>query len=446
MHHYLTANRVLFPDFDSGALPARRANKHLLHRSAPHAPPHRTASMSDYGDEYSDYEEDWFYVEEEYMVADDLAEHAVQSPPPVAYDEDLEPEWDRFEYFNDLEYASDGYDNAAFEPHQNGKASSKTSRKRKRGTPTNGDRKKQRLEGEAASKDSSVMLTHTPIVWRSQNERGAKPRFLAENAETYALLKDWRERMADAPQWARKSTRLATPGPSSPEATKAQPVAEPGSLSAGSESAAENGGGAGIDPGALMAALQNNLAAAGGPLSGMDPQQLLQFVMRMAADEDAGDDIAGEMVDQMLNQGDDEEEDDEETEINLLSWVAQQRNKNASAHGDSSGMLSTPESPDASRRSKRLPTPPSSEANRTVRIIKEAMENAGPGAKNATTLRESPSLEQPSRKRKAEDASLAETSESATKRRVMGSCDAPTTASKAKAVSSKPRRTDHVER
>ena len=53
--------------------------------------------MSDYGDDYSDYGGDeWFYVEEEFMAADDLAEHAVASPPPTTYaDEDAAEDWDR---------------------------------------------------------------------------------------------------------------------------------------------------------------------------------------------------------------------------------------------------------------------------------------------------------------------------------------------------------------
>ena len=75
---------------------------------------------------------------------------------------------------------------------------------------------------------------------------------------------------------------------------------------------------------ALLAALQRQLAAAGGPLSGMDPQQLLEFATRMAANQDAGDDIAGEMADAML--AGDDEDDDGNAEENLLSWVAQQRN------------------------------------------------------------------------------------------------------------------------
>ena len=55
------------------------------------------------GDEYDDGESDydeWFYVEDTYLVADDLAEHAINSPPPTTYaDDDAMEEWDRFEYY-----------------------------------------------------------------------------------------------------------------------------------------------------------------------------------------------------------------------------------------------------------------------------------------------------------------------------------------------------------
>ncbi|KAK3047513.1 hypothetical protein LTS18_013140, partial [Coniosporium uncinatum] len=56
------------------------------------------SDQEDYGDD--DFYDDYFYVEDSYDICDDLAEHAVPSPPPFEA-----PEWDdhsRFDYWNDL--------------------------------------------------------------------------------------------------------------------------------------------------------------------------------------------------------------------------------------------------------------------------------------------------------------------------------------------------------
>lgn len=174
-----------------------------------------------------------------------------------------------------------------------------------------------------------------------------------------------------------------------------------------------------------MAALQNQLATAGGPLSGMDPQQLLQFALRMANGKDAGDDIAGEMADAML--GGEEEEADEAKEAQLLSWVAQQRNANKDA------AATEPESPEATRDSNRPPTPPLSQANRSVKDADTKEEEGGARSKTWTAQE---TKHVGSNKRKAEDDGGEEASGSSrtTKRRVTRSFNAPTASSRAKAA------------
>lgn len=385
-------------------------------------------NMSDYGDDYSDNGEEWYYVEDEYMAADDLAEHAVASPPPTTYgDEDMQPDWDRFDYFNDLEYASDGYDNAKFEVHNAKDA--KTARKRKRAATTTQSRKRRPTQ-TTDSQTSMALMEHSPIVWRAQADRETKPKLLDENTQSFALLKDWRKALADTPEWARasppKSPRVRPPRPGKGKAVLPPvPVSPPSDIDEDVDEEMEGDEDAGISQEALMAALQRQLAAAGGPLSGMDPQQLLEFAMRMATDKDAGDEIAGEMADAML-EGDDDE-DDADAEENLLSWVAQQRNANQSAPGDD------PKSPpEAPSNSERPPTPPSSEANRSIRAS-ETTAKAVPSNTKTSSL-----------KRKADDEVDAESSTKAIKKRVTRSFDAPTAASRAKTTA--PARTTRATR
>lgn len=392
--------------------------------------------MSDYGDDYSDYGDEWMYIEDEYMAADDLAEHTIASPPPTAYgDDDVDAEWDRFDYFNDLEYASDGYDDARFLPHDSKDA--QTGQKRKRAHVGSRSKKKRRVTGSVTEAINPLVTAHSPVVWRAHSERGSKLKSLSDDAPSFALLKDWRNKLGDTPEWARGSPPAKSPSALSHEElavdapnflARAEELLDDEALEDGDEEMVDGdeAGDVNISQDALMAALQRQLAAAGGPLSGMDPQQLLQFAMRMMTDKDAGDDIAGEMADAML-EGEKGEEGDEEAESqdNLLSWVAQQRNANKDA------AATEPKSPEATRDSKRPPTPPSSEANRSIKAA-ESKTKAG-GAKSKTwTAQETTSAA--SLKRKAGDDDEPESSTKTVKKRVTKSFDAPTAASQAKAA------------
>lgn len=376
--------------------------------------------MSDYGDDYSDYGEEWFYVEEEFIAADDLAEHAVASPPPTTYaDEDAAEDWDRFDYFNDLEYASDGYDDAVFEV-QDAKGA-KTGQKRKRHIQPNRSKKRQRMLGET----EAAALGMSPIVWRSQANRGLQPKLLDENTPAYTVLHDWRKKLQETPQWARGSppqspaVQAARAGKHTAEIDgTVKATTPPSELDEEDEGAHEDE--MDIDPGALMAALQSRLAEAGGPLSGMDPQQLLDFAMRMATGKDAGDDIAGEMADAMLNQGEVDDEEDPEAEANLLSWVAQQRN---------SGTGPSATAPDSTANNIRAAPAPSEET-----INAEASQGGIKAGQNETKghPRTNTAL-----KRKAGDDNEVELSSKPVKKRVTRTFDAPTAASQAKITSSK---------
>jgi hypothetical protein len=417
------------------------------------------AKMSDYGDDLSDYGDEWFYVEEEYMVADDLAEHAVQSPPPMTYED--EEEWDRFEYFVDIEYASDGYDDAKFEP-KNGTGDTKIGKKRKRGTTTTPSRKRQKpVKPQTIGQGDMEMLSNSPVVWRSHEERDARPKVLEGNTEAYALMKDWREKLADTPQWTRQSSHSTPPDQTASQAANAKLsfVSDPKAPICGAydeEEEEEDGEeDAQLDPAAIMAVLQERLAAEGGPLSGMNPEQVLQFAMRMAGGGNVGDDVAGEMADEMLdkmmNQGDGDEED-EDAEANLLSWVAQQRDTSSSGtvNGQSSATTSTPHPAGESRGTKRPLTPPSSEANHSVRHKDDVMEHIIPHVTDATDAAASAEVPQEadreSRKRKAVDSADVEDTETATKKRATRSYAASTAASQAKTAPPKTTRSGRARR
>lgn len=375
--------------------------------------------MSDYGDDdISDYEE-WMYVEDEYMVADDLAEHVVNSPPPAFYlDEDDIPEWDRYDYYNDIEYDSDGYDDDKDED-------SKTGEKRKRGGENQSRKKKQKLGSSGQFVDEE-----SPVIWRSRASREVKPNVLNGELEPYALLKDWRVRLAETPAWAAGSPRRH----SLRQANMPQAEISEAAASEAASPTVEDGdceeGGTVLGQEALMASLQSHLASADGPLKDMDPQQMLQFLMRMVEGEDAADDIAGELADSMLAQGDrDEEDEDEEAPANLLAWLSKQRDAPQDGHLDAEEpATSKPESPKVRYKSDRPPTPPSSETNRNVRGMepgKPETQSTNAFDHNCTSLESGEGAF--SRKRKSED----ETVDTAPKRRATRSFAAPTAANQA---------------
>jgi hypothetical protein len=387
--------------------------------------------MSDYDDDYDDYEGDFFYVEDEYMAADDLAEHAVASPPPATCgDEDMEDDWDRFDYFNDLEYASDGYDEARFQALD--VKGAKAGLKRKR-TLRTAPAKKRLAKESVSTQTEPTLLGHSPIVWRSQANRGIKPKTLDDNAQPYALFKNWRETLADIPDWAKGSP------PSSPGTLSSRPgkgkgrmtfVTEPASPPYDEEHDGDGDdddgddmdqGQDGIPQEALLAALQRQLAAAGGPLSGMDPQQLLEFAMRMATDKDAGDDIAGEMADAMLG-GQDDDEEDADAEEKLLSWVSQQRN------GKNQEPPAEEEDGDAMEA-----TPPSTNTNPSLRVT-DTNTTSNPSPHTPVQ----PNTNKSSLKRKAQDEPTGQGSTKVIKKKATRSFDAPTAASQAKAAPSRP--------
>ncbi|PVH95271.1 hypothetical protein DM02DRAFT_164780 [Periconia macrospinosa] len=420
--------------------------------------------MSDYGDDYSDGEygaEDWFYVEEEYMPADDLAEHAVQSPPPTVYDEDRLEEWDRFDCFNDIEYASDGYDNVKFET-KNCPGDTKIGQKRKRRTApsTRGRKRHQPVKAHIIGQGNDEMLINSPVVWRSRESREANPKVWNGDTGTYALLKDWREKLADAPQWPRQSSHPVSPAltPSSKSNGRNSVQLPEPPLGADVEYEGEDleddgeEGDAELDPAAILAVLQQRLAAEGGPLSGMNPEQVLQFAMRMANGEDGGDDIAGEMADEMLENmmaGGESDEEDEETEANLMSWVAQQRNSsaNTTANGETlrvdanntkePSLASSSSKPTRASRSTRHTDTKEDEAMQDVTTENGDVGDVGDeqaGETNPIDPNSQPAAKPATRKRKA--ATEAESDPSTTKRRApTPSYQSSTAASQARAVS-----------
>ena len=403
-----------------------------------------------------------------FALQDDLAEHTVASPPP--YEDENYEDWDRFDYWNDIESESEGFDDEGHKKKSLSKAS-KTGQKRKNRADVSRSKKKRKIEGGASQVAQDRPLSPTPtVLWRSRKSREKEDNVrvgsLNETEEPYALLKDWRERLGGTPRPTSYEPIEPedVPAPEERKSGKARRGAKAGPLSPSSDASDDELEGlvsaSGLDSEALKTALQKRLAEAGGPLEGFDQSLLLKYVMRMMTNEEASDDIAGELAEDMLNRP-----DDDPLAAGISSWLSQmgtpkktqevgpqpeQTKKGASSSSQSPFVV--PMSPAVAATDQHPPTPSSTETNTSANVPKKRVKRLAvttapargkvalqpskrkPEPNDTATPNAQPTTQPRTRKRKAE-TDEAEGSESAPKpKRAARSYDAPTATSKAKAV------------
>jgi len=151
-------------------------------------------------DECGEDGDNYMWVEDEYAPADDLVEMVVPDPPVHAAPEE---EWDdltRFEYWNDIEYDSDGYhdqDEATIRKPQQLRGqmsamnlSQRTSKKRKASFDLNQPTKRAKREFGQSSSLQPVLFIH------SRHEPKA-PICDVDSMKEYSLLPNWREWIAE---------------------------------------------------------------------------------------------------------------------------------------------------------------------------------------------------------------------------------------------------------
>ncbi|KAF2231835.1 hypothetical protein EV356DRAFT_535179 [Viridothelium virens] len=295
--------------------------------------------MSDYGeDDYDDYDLDYeyIYVEDEFGAADDLAEHAIASPPYTFFEYEVEQhDYDPYDYFNDIEYTSDGYfDDVA----ENGKMATPSRLQQKKNDASNAPSTKTGQKRKAAT--AVPHSQHTPkkarmahqealeeelpptVVWVPWNERPGIVGYSRESKEIatskpFALLADWRDRIGKFKPSAGRSavvTELQVPDHGEDEDAEEDVDQE----AYGGNDVDSEDEDADIDEGALQEnlkkALGDKLAA-----SGMDQNTLLQYAMRMLSGEGDSDDIAGELANNLLGRATEGPEAE-----GISQWLGQQ--------------------------------------------------------------------------------------------------------------------------
>ncbi|KAE9986462.1 hypothetical protein EG328_005688 [Venturia inaequalis] len=301
--------------------------------------------------------EDWYedanyaYMEDTYMEADDLAQHAVASPPPFDEDADFDEELWRFEYWNDIDYDSDGNEvrtrRADIQDLKRRRSTQQPVRavspsKRRKIVPT--------LEKDAKKRQAERDLPAILLVKnRASSHIGTLGRHIDTKAlKPYALLPDWSVKLKNAQVFSKKSTVKLAEVPDLIE-DEEDILAEGEEGGSGWEDEEEEGaegeeeGGdisamlGGMDPEALKMALRQNLANIGINVNGMDEESLLRFASKMLSGEAEADDIAGELADELLQEGEEADEDGEEDAEGaptFVSWATELAKTRASTRGE----------------------------------------------------------------------------------------------------------------
>jgi hypothetical protein len=246
-------------------------------------------------------------------LQDDLAEHAIPDAPGYV------EEWDdltRYEYWNDIEYDSDGYYDVTEAPS---KQPTKTTavpagRKRKASPLPRRGRKRRRVQ-EALDEalPPILLLSKEALKQKSGNRfpRGRDPESLPE----ISLLPDWRTRFAN----------VKPIGGQNSHAGHVEEEEHDGQEEAGSDD--------GATADVLRRALEENLRGMNVNMGGVDQSVLLELVQRMMNNESVEDILEDYMEELVVDEEAEDGQDDEaegQPQQDFREWVSAEGRQRAS--------------------------------------------------------------------------------------------------------------------
>ncbi|KAI9802561.1 MAG: hypothetical protein M1833_001633 [Piccolia ochrophora] len=153
--------------------------------------------MSD-DEEYYEEDDDYFYWEEEPLdglgaLADDLCEHAVQSPVWQDGAADVLDEWSDWEYYSDDYYDQDKTTRPKAAPHSVSEEPPRAQLKRKRENEERSS-KRTKVDGSHGQGFNVEDSSRTVVKWRVEDNEQNPPLVEGRKLESVALLRDWKER------------------------------------------------------------------------------------------------------------------------------------------------------------------------------------------------------------------------------------------------------------
>ena len=229
-----------------------------------------------------------------------MAEHAVASPVPYEGDD----EWNdqsRYEYWNDIEYDSDGYNDVDGKPKNKAAKQLKPTGAVKRKAPAAPDTPTKRRKLHQGDLSGGI----SPVAWRPKADAKPLEEFITpvEELKSVSLLKDWRERF-------RHAKGLGTP--KDQQSVDVEVSAQHSVLLEDEEDEdeeAESTDGVKLDPEILKIALRKNLESIGLDVAKINEGTLLKLATRMTSNMDRANEILGEFVETLLGSEEPEEAD-----------------------------------------------------------------------------------------------------------------------------------------
>nr|POF07137.1 hypothetical protein CFP56_31761 [Quercus suber] len=278
--------------------------------------------MDDFdGDDGFGYEDNWLYVEDEFALADELAESQTADPgyPGTNYEIELETyEYELYEFWDDMEYADDEYWDYGPEAAVK-KDSGLMGHKRKRNAPSDKSQpdKKRKVLGRQPGARESEKDGHFPVYFLSMQDqlrfaKQAPP--VLQNRKPVALLADWRERFPED-----EGVMLVEMPKDMKRAADAEDdeMQESGedewSDESGSQEADKHGS---LNLETLKMVLRQRMTEAG--LEGVDEDELMETISKMMNGEGDPEDAAGELANSLLGQA------SQGNEPAFTGWLSQQ--------------------------------------------------------------------------------------------------------------------------
>ncbi|KAI7502466.1 hypothetical protein KC347_g8951 [Hortaea werneckii] len=284
-------------------------------------------------DQFLEYDGDWIFVEDEYGLADELAESQVPEPGYSGTNAEIALEsfdYDIYNYWDDVDYlADDAYWDCEGKVSR-GEESQSSGQKRRRGTPARASAasKRRKLSGKdvaagampGRSQMDNVMFVNKEEQVRLALQRGP----VVKRSKPVAFLGDWRKRYANVdgevqvgqmPADMEKAAQAedATGGQTSDQEVVS--AGGPGSQEDEEgwedeeEENASTAGDAGeglpsLDPDMLKQILRQRMGDAG--LDGMDEGAFMDTISKMLAGGSDEDDVAGDLANNLLGQATEE--------------------------------------------------------------------------------------------------------------------------------------------
>ncbi|KAI7237996.1 hypothetical protein KC330_g2859 [Hortaea werneckii] len=280
-------------------------------------------------DQFLEYDADWIFVEDEYGLADELAESQVPEPGYSGTNAEIALEsfdYDIYNYWDDVDYLADD----AYWDYEGkvlpGEESQNSGEKRKRGTPARASaaskrRKLSSKDGPRGAMPGRGQTDNIMFVSKDEQVRQALQRGpVLKRSKPVAFLGDWKRRYAnvdgevlvgqmpaDMEKAAQAEDTAREQSPDQEIDVAAGPVAqedEEGWEDEEEEDGSTAEGGAdelpALDPDMLKQILRERMGDA--RLDGMDEGAFMDTISKMLAGGGDEDDVAGDLADSLLGQ------------------------------------------------------------------------------------------------------------------------------------------------